>query len=169
VIWTKSDATRSTSLSIPAASLSFVSACVLCILFHYEHTKSFRPSALLSVFLALTMLLDTALCRTLWLRQQDRVLESVFTVGVGVKLLLCILEAMPKSHIKGVAHTPSPESLSGPYSRSFYWWLNPLFLNGFKHVLKLKDLFRLEDSMSSEVLSRKMNRAWRNCKSTRTL
>ncbi|KAH8653666.1 hypothetical protein BX600DRAFT_84245 [Xylariales sp. PMI_506] len=160
VLWT-SPASVPTRLSIPTACVSLVLALILGILFHYEHRKSLCPSTLLTIFLTLTALFDICVCRTLWLRQHSPALAAVFTAGLGMKLVLCVLEARPKTLVQGeTAENLSDEALCGPYSRYLYLWLIPLFVRGWKHVLRLEDLSLMERPMSSERLNAKVYTAW---------
>jgi len=86
----------------------------------------------------------------------------VFTVGVGVKFIQLVLEAQKKSPVTRLEKNYS-EEVSGIYSRSFFWWLNPLFLKGLRNILSLQDLDDLGRDMSSERLGNKMMESWNTC------
>ena len=167
VLWTQTPApSPRTSAAIPATVLSLASAVAIGPLSYLEHTKSPRPSTLLSAFLSLTTLLEVATTRSLWLRQSDRALSSVFVAGVAVKILLLILEAQAKSLVESAQRIKtSPETTGGIFTRSLFLWLNPLFLKGRKTNLEIGDLCRLEPEFASEDLNGRMKRAWAECKS----
>ncbi|CAK7221037.1 hypothetical protein SBRCBS47491_004390 [Sporothrix bragantina] len=112
-------------------------------------------------FLLLTLLLDAAVVRTLWLRAAYMVpsetpLAAVASATLGVKAVLAVLEGVPKRREKGT----SEEAASGLYSIALFWWLNKLFLRGFRSTLALNDLSTLEDEFASDVLARQMQKAW---------
>ncbi|OHE95615.1 hypothetical protein CORC01_09047 [Colletotrichum orchidophilum] len=46
----------------------------------------------------------------------------------------------------------SPEATSGIISLSTYFWINDLFLRGFRRLLVLDDLFALDEAMPADVL-----------------
>jgi hypothetical protein len=54
----------------------------------------------------------------------------------------------------------SKESLSGPINRSLFWWMNPLFLVGYRKPIGQEDLYELDDELRSERLARIMSRKW---------
>lgn len=152
--------TTTTAAAIPSAVVNLVSAITVGILSHFAHTKSVRPSTTLAIFLALTLLFDVAITRTLWLARPQPQLAAVFTAAVAAKAVLLVLEACEKTSL------PSAESRSSIYSRSFFWWLNPLFLRGYKNTLGLKDLDQLEDPLASERMRENMKIAWEKGKSS---
>jgi ATP-binding cassette subfamily C (CFTR/MRP) protein 1 len=167
VLWTQAPApSPRTSAAIPAAVLSLASAVAIGPLSYLEHTRSPRPSTLLSAFLSLTTLLEVATTRSLWLRQSDRVLSYVFVATVAVKFVMLILEAQAKSLVESAEpRETSPETTGGIFTRSLFLWLNPLFLKGRKTNLELGDLSGLEPEFASEDLNGRMKRAWTERKS----
>jgi ATP-binding cassette, subfamily C (CFTR/MRP), member 1 len=134
VLWSLSPTYR-TRASIPSAVLCLTAAIVLSLVSHYEHIKRLRPSTLLAGFLTITLLFDVAITRTLRLIAFKPALAIVYTFITVVKSVLLILEAQEKTPRKPLNQASSPESLSSIYSRSFFWWINPLFLKGFKNTL----------------------------------
>ena len=126
-----------TKATIPAAILSLVDALGLCILSHTEHLYSLRPSAIINIYLIITLPLDVARSRTLWLNGAINSVASIFTSAIGVKVVILIAEAIEKNRILLDRYRySSPEVTSGIYSRSFFWWLNSLMTTGeFIHSL----------------------------------
>ncbi|KAH8882337.1 P-loop containing nucleoside triphosphate hydrolase protein [Thozetella sp. PMI_491] len=165
VLWSSDD--RRTKLSIPSAILALVSASFAAVLSHHEHAKSYRPSTFIAAFLAPTLLLDATVLRTLWLRNESLQLAVTFSVGVIFKLVSCILEAQGKASIVRGGKNLSPETLSGPYSRIFYWWLTPLLIRGFRQTIQLEDLSSLEPKMTSAFLGEKMRHSWESTNKTK--
>lgn len=146
---------------LSSAAVSFVSALCLILLSHLEHIKSPRPSMLLSIFLSLTLLLDIAQCRTLWLASNNTA-EDIFcrlvTGAVVIKAACLVLESQHKSKWLrwNDSKQHSPEEWSGFYVLGVFSWLNALFLTGYRKTLTLADLFPLDPALSSEHLQKRL-------------
>ncbi|KAF2030893.1 hypothetical protein EK21DRAFT_64674 [Setomelanomma holmii] len=147
--------------AIPAAILGFVGALVLTLLSYLEHMRSIRPSWLLNVYLLLTVCFDTARSRTYSLSPDLVTISTVFTSRVGIKLILAIIEARPKRHLRLAEFSDCPpEVTSGPYKRALFWWLNALFKKGYAESLTVDDLFGLDKHLQSDYLHHLLGSAW---------
>ncbi|KAI9845011.1 MAG: hypothetical protein M1837_005155 [Sclerophora amabilis] len=74
---------------------------------------------------------------------------------------MAILESTEKRSILVPPYKEYPkEATSGTLSRSVFFWLSSLFVNGYKHVLSLGDLFPLDKKLYSERLQNDMQLAW---------
>ncbi|KAF7524216.1 hypothetical protein PCG10_005908 [Penicillium crustosum] len=143
-------------LSITADVLSFVAAIAISVLISLEHSRSPRPSILLSAFLSLTILFDIAQVRSLWLLAQsynEITYVRIFTAAIVWKAVLVLLQSLHlQSWLSWDQKTHSPEETTGLYGLGSFFWLNPLFLSGYKTILNLSDLFPLDNSVSVETL-----------------
>jgi len=125
------NSTLRTRATLAAASFGLIDAISLCILSHTEHIHTVRPSALINVYLLVTLPFDVARCRTLWIDGATKSVAAVFSSTVGVKLIILVAEAIEKRNILLDRYRySSPEVTSGIYSRSFFWWLNTLMITG---------------------------------------
>ncbi|KAF5720425.1 ABC transporter [Fusarium mundagurra] len=129
------------------------------VLSYYEHWYSRRPSMLLSIYLFLSLLLDIAHDRTLWLNAYSSLeygFSSVFSAAVAIKAFSVWLESRPLSKLPwGDSHVKeTPDSTSGVYSLSSFMWLRGLLRLGYRKVLALSDLPALHGSMLGEVYDR---------------
>lgn len=117
---------------------------------------------LLSSYLALTVLLDVAQTRTLWLASRNHIdiaFSGIYTSAVVFKVASLLFESQDKSRwIKWDAKTHSPEETSGLIGLGSFVWLNRLFLSGYAKILQLSDLYPLDPAMCSEVLEQKLRR-----------
>lgn len=160
VLWIKHPYSR-TRISIAAATLGLIVDIELVALSHLEHTRSIRPSSLLNVYLLLSIVLDLAQTRTLWLRHDQTSISAVFSAIIGIKLALLLLESQAKrSYLKPIYQQLSPEATSGIFSRSFFWWLNGLFLKSFRNLLTFNDLYVLDTELAAEKLGTRFQQAW---------
>ena len=153
--------TPKTRASTVAACLTVADALALSILSHLDHLRSIRPSSIINAYALLSLPLDVARVRSLWIRGGSAPLAAVLSGTVSVKLLVIIAEAVEKRDILLHQYRAySPESTSGIYSRSFFWWLNPLFRDGFKKVLTDDDLYPIDVDMKVEIIQRRLKDEW---------
>ncbi|PYH93315.1 ABC transporter [Aspergillus ellipticus CBS 707.79] len=145
-------------LSITANSLDLVAAISISGLTFLEHSRSLRPSILLSAFLSLTVLFDIVRVRSLWLSAHTHfqlIYVRLFTAATVWKAILLLLESLRhhgRSKCDQKAH--SPEETSGLYGLGTFLWLLPLVMSGYKKILDLSDLFPLERPVAVESLQK---------------
>ncbi|CAF3657412.1 unnamed protein product [Fusarium graminearum] len=152
--------TRLDRVSIAAACVSFASSLMSCVLSRAEHAKSPRPSSLLSVFFAVSLLLDVALLRTLWLVPVNVAIPAVFTTAFVLKAMLVVVEGWSKAqYLVFGSGAHSPEVTAGLYARAVFAWVVPLLLTGFRKLLRPMDLLELDEDMGS---ARLISRFWRH-------
>ncbi|OJK04669.1 hypothetical protein ASPACDRAFT_1892879 [Aspergillus aculeatus ATCC 16872] len=161
VCWTRHDLPR-TKASVPSASINFIVAIELLVLCWLEDGRSARPSSLLTAYLLLTLLLDIVQARTLWLRPPKTILlPALFTVSVGSKLAMLLLESLEKrQHLTEQYRDLPPESTSGIINRSFMWWLNHMFTVGSRRLLTIDDMYGLDQALNSATVSERAQRVW---------
>jgi ATP-binding cassette subfamily C (CFTR/MRP) protein 1 len=154
------DAGRLTAFFVSSAVLNLVAAVFMLTLSFLEHSRTPRPSILLNAYLFLTLLFDITQCRSLWLaavNPADEAFACVFTVSCALKVVLIVMESQQKSKwLQWNMKDHSPEEISGLYSLGAFFWLNKLFLKGYRKLLTLDDLFPLDQTMVSEALGKKL-------------
>ncbi|KAK6351860.1 hypothetical protein TWF718_005005 [Orbilia javanica] len=165
VIWSAfSQASPVRAQAIAAASVSFVGAVAFSVLSYYEHHRSYRPSWLLTAYLALTLLPDATILRTLFLSPYtfSLAVRVVSSVAFAAKISIILLESVAKKSINNERNEcgRSPERFTSPFSQMLYLWLNGLIKHGFNHVLKLDDLFQVEQEMKTEELDERFWKIW---------
>lgn len=141
---------------IASSVLKLVSALLMITLSLVDHSKSPRPSVLLNSYLFLTLLLDAAQARTLFLSSGDKpelTYSSIFSAAIALKVGILVLEAQRKAKWVGWDEKEhSPEETSGIFSLGVFFWLNRIFLEGYSKILALKDLYPLDSTLSSKYL-----------------
>lgn len=161
VLWI-TNGTRRTRISVASTTLSFTGSLTLAILSSIEHSRSIRPSFITGVYLFFSTLLDLAQARTLWLISGDGSLAAVFSSCVAVNVVMLVLESVEKrSFLKEPYRHYPPEAIGSIFNRSVFWWLNRLFLAGYRRVLNLGDLFETDKELSSLALQHRMRLTWR--------
>lgn len=135
---------RATSASTAVSAVGIVSSLAFLWLAATEHVRSPHPSAILTLYLLASIPLDILRARTLWILD-DSVVAAIFTTRLVLKAWLFALEVKEKreSLIKA-RHDFTSEETAGIINRAFLWWLNRLFLIGFRKPLVLGDLFPVD-------------------------
>lgn len=144
-----------------AAALSFIVVLALAALSSAEHTRTVKPSFVINTYLFFSTLLDLAQARTLWIIPGDGKIAAVFTTCCAFNIILLIFESIEKrAFLKNPYHEYPPEALSGIFNRTVFWWLNRLFLSGYRRILDLGDLFETDNELSSRELHQRMAATW---------
>ncbi|KAK2768034.1 ABC multidrug transporter [Colletotrichum kahawae] len=151
--------------SVAESVLGLVEAIALGALSYTEHKRSIRPSALISLYLVLTIVLDIAQARTLWLRNGLSSIAGVFTASLVIKVVILALEETPKRVLLATSEKDvAVESTTGVVSRSLFWWLNSLFFQGFRLLIGLEDLGAIDPKFDSARLLGMLDRSWAESK-----
>ncbi|KAJ5038620.1 uncharacterized protein L3040_006301 [Drepanopeziza brunnea f. sp. 'multigermtubi'] len=160
VLWALPSSFR-TKWSLPSATLSLLASLSVCILSYSEGRKSIRPSIVLNVYLFFASLFDIVQLRTLWLASSYAGLQRIATsdsVGLALRILLLILEAIPKQERE--VHV-SPEDTAGLYSLRTFWWLNRILLLGRTKQLESSDLFPIDSGLRTSRYSPPLRTTWK--------
>lgn len=162
VYWSSNHGTRA---SLPSAALSLVAAFAVLLLSRLEHSRSIRPSFLLSVYLFASAIFDAVQARTLFLRHDRPEILGLFTASIGIRLVLLVLESTNKRrYLKAPYCNYSPEATCGIFNRSVFFWINPLLAVGFRKLIALDDLYETDPSLKSAISLDEMQGSWSKCK-----
>ncbi|KAI7760766.1 hypothetical protein LZL87_007978 [Fusarium oxysporum] len=154
VLWCRQN---STTTAIAEPVLGLIESVAFAALSFVEHRNSKKPSKLIGTFLVVTIILDIALVRTFWIRSM-RTIAAVFTASFVIKTILLILEETPKTLLdeKEKIH----ETSSGVVNRTFFWWLNGLFLQGHRTILETEDLQAIDSKFDTDHASAPLEKQW---------
>ena len=87
------------------------------------------------------------------------------SASLAVKIAILALEAKDKRQLLTAPYSElSPETTSGVFSRSTFYWLSGLFRLGFSSIIDLKDLPKLDSNLLSEPLRKQMQDSWNKSK-----
>lgn len=160
IAWTNQPATRA---SVPAATLSFIDSLAFLALTSAS-PRHVRPISLLSQYLLFSIGFSIVELRTLYLREDPRVILGISTTILAVKVSLLLLETQTRRKwLRAPYQRYSPEATSGVINRGLFWWVNPLMTAGFRKILSLEDLYTTDPSLETESLEKQMRRAWNKC------
>ena len=149
------------SFTPSAYSVAFISTLALTVLSCVEHTRTIRPSTLITVFLGLTVLFDAARVRSLWLRTFGTPMPALASCVLAIKFAVLTLELREKRAIlKNPFSSSPPESTASLPNRAVFWWINPLLVRGTRTVLAVGDLWEIDSNLFSRHLSSQFHRRW---------
>ncbi|QGI84972.1 hypothetical protein CEK25_011701 [Fusarium fujikuroi] len=160
VLWCRQNSTK-TAIAEPV--LGLIESFALAALSFVEHLNSRKPSKLIGAFLVITIILDIALVRTFWIRSMHSI-ASVFTASFVIKTILLILEETPKSPLSDKEKIQ--ETASGVVNRSFFWWLNGLFLQGHRTILETEDLQAIDSKFDTDHVSTPLEKQWERARNS---
>lgn len=150
-----------TRASLAAAIVYLLSTIVFMCLSELEHTRSPRPSHILTGYFFLSCLLDIIRARTLWMINDATLGAALFTATLIIRALALFLESSPKARsLKPEYKDTPPESTNGIFSLFLLWWLNPLLRLGSREDLSLESLLRLATNMSPRLLLKDTSSRW---------
>ncbi|OTB13269.1 hypothetical protein K445DRAFT_24767 [Daldinia sp. EC12] len=153
---------ESDNVDIASSVLRLFTGFCMIGLSYFNHVKSARPSFLLDAYLFWTLLFDITQVRTFWLASQSRpevILSAISTASLAIKVVILLLEAQRKpTWVNWDAKEHSPEETSGIFGLSVFFWLNRLFLDGYRKVLVIKDLYPLDQNIAADRLSKRFTR-----------
>ncbi|KAK4059940.1 hypothetical protein Trihar35433_10484 [Trichoderma harzianum] len=85
--------------------------------------------------------------------------NNLFTAAVALKTAILVLESRKKSKwMNWNEKEHSPEETSGILSLGVFFWLNKLFLDGYRKIMLLDDLYSLDKSLDPEIIHEKFSR-----------
>ncbi|MCJ1399793.1 hypothetical protein MMC11_002996 [Xylographa trunciseda] len=153
--------TIKTRLSIPATVLNLSAAMTVLPLSRLEHTRSVRPSTLLTSYLGFSIMLDVPQARTVYLIPGQLDLAATFSTAMAVKAALLLFESWSKRVLLQDQYCSlATETTSGIFGRSLFLWMNSLFVKGFARVISFDDLGPIDSKLGSARLHQNFCAEW---------
>lgn len=162
VLWGLEDTFR-TSVSLTASSLACIGSVCIPIIIYAEHRFSFRPSAFLSIFLSVTLLLDVAKAYSCFNRPELINAGAVYIGIIFLQAFLILSQEISKRRLIDAERVDLPlgrEAVSGFWNRSLFLWVNSTFFLGFRKILTVDDLPSINPEFSSALLLLKFTPRW---------
>jgi ABC-type multidrug transport system fused ATPase/permease subunit len=151
------------SMLTAAAVLRLVAALLAMPLSTVEHSRNPRPSTLLTAYMCLTLILDAAQARTLFRSSSsdvERVYSGTFCATVASKAVILMFESRQKTSWVRWPNDEkhSPEETSSILSLGVFFWLNKLFLAGYRTILTMETILPLDSSFDPDTLHTEFSR-----------
>jgi ATP-binding cassette subfamily C (CFTR/MRP) protein 1 len=148
---------------IAATCLNVAAAFGLLTLVAVEHTRTVRPSTLITTYLIWTIAISVISNNNLHSRSGTSIISWLLSSSTATKIILLCLEQRPKERTVKLGVGYSPEEISGILGRIVVWWLIPLFRKGYKSIITQEDLFPLDQDLRAETTSKAVAECWEKC------
>lgn len=150
------------NIDILSAATSFIACIGLCPLLLLEHDRSIRPSDVAVIYLLVTLACDVAeLGTTVYEGSAWGHIALPAIANICVKLMLLVAESRGKETIlRGARGQWAPEQLAGILSRTFFWWINSILVQGLRRILTEDSLPPVDRELSSKLLRQRALLAW---------
>ncbi len=147
--------------SLAASIVALVSTLALLVLSDKEHLRVVQPSAIIQAFFFFTILLDLPRVRTQWFLDDNFIIAILTTVTFGLRFIVFSVESLQKWRRATVPpESIAPEYRQGLIGRTFFTWLNPMFMEGYKRDLNMGDLFPIDNDLKGQQLYERLLKHW---------
>lgn len=166
VLWRN---TAHTAVALAASALAFLASICVITIVYITHVYTIQSSALLSVFLTLTMLFDVTMARSYFMRDSLGAIASLQVAVASIKLALVVLEEISKRNLlnsRNIRDNTGAEQVSGFWNRSMLIWVTRLVVQGARRTLRIEDLPPIGQKYSSEQLFDRFTPYWENTMKT---
>ncbi len=160
IFWFKSP--LNSSVAEAAAILYFLGSIGVIIITYASHTYFLQPVLFLASYLNVTLLLDLATIYTYYHRTGLDTIARLTCSLPALKFFLLALEETPQRSliIAGNRDQLGREITAGFWNRATFFWVNPLLLFGFRHVIHNGDLSDIGEQFDSKQLYQKLKVSW---------
>ncbi|TKX18902.1 ABC transporter-7 [Elsinoe australis] len=143
-----------------AGVVSFLAALVCLALSHLEHFRSVRPSMLLQLYLMVAVIVEAVHLRTVWIRSTNVTMKTVCCGQLASCAIFLLSESIGKESILLRRTTRSPQDVNDLFSQRLFFWLNDLFVQGYRRVLAPRDLYSIDEDLASPQTQRVFRLTW---------
>ncbi|KAI1441069.1 ABC transporter [Annulohypoxylon stygium] len=148
-------------LQIISRVLEVAAASVLCILSWLKHRRSIRPSDTVILYLVACLIRDCFKLPSSIQGQSDWLMQDPILAQIVLEASLLATENLQKDHIwKTLSEDVSSEEKSSILGRTFFWWINPILVEGYHNVLLGYNLPPIDTHLSSKPTRIAMLHAW---------
>jgi ATP-binding cassette, subfamily C (CFTR/MRP), member 1 len=146
---------------VASLAASLIAGLGLSPLLFQEQRRSPKPSDLAILYLVASILCDVVLLTVPFGNATHAAVWRPVFVRCLMHLALLMLESFGKRPTFRVLGNPqSPEELSGVLNRTFFTWINPILLQGYKDILVDQDLPPLTRDIDPKVTRHSMLQSW---------
>ncbi len=162
MLWHKTGYLQS-RVTVATSIMSLVaSSCTMAIII-VTHIYSLQPSSFLTLLFSLTMIFDITMARSCFVRDTLSAIATLQVCIAILKLFLIILEEVSKRGLylsQEQRSAVSAETASGFWNRSFFVWLNPLLVFGWRNHFTIDNFPSIGEEFESERLFDRFSHHW---------
>lgn len=161
VLWIQDGGLRYARLRVAYTWANAIGYTALFVASYMEHSRSIRPSTMISVYLLTSIVLDLSRFRLVLFYPGYPAIEWLLRSAFLVKVLLFAAEVTEKrdllrSNWKG----ESKEATSGIFNRALFLWLNGLLRKGYRTLLTVDLLTPLDSELLSASSPSTLRNKW---------
>lgn len=152
-----------TITTLPSVAVDLVAAITVGLIICMEHRHAMRGSAFIAVYLLVAIVFDIVKSRSFFSRPGLNPFGALAASSAVVRASLLVLQEIPKTRLfvdANLRQYYGGEATSGYWSRSLFLFLNPLFISGFRNVLKLQHLKGIGPEFASRLLYPDLKQKW---------
>ncbi|KAF3061093.1 Multidrug resistance-associated protein 1 [Daldinia childiae] len=141
--------------------LEVAAAIALCVLSLIEHRRSIQPSSIITLYLTVCIIRDVLEVSRKYQGQRSWLMQDPILAQITLEATLLATENLQKELTK--EHSGqylSPEERSGVFGRIFFWWINPVLVEGYHNVLQNSTLPSVDTKLLSKPIRTVAIRAW---------
>ncbi|KAI1414778.1 ABC transporter [Hypoxylon sp. FL1857] len=141
--------------------LEFVAAVVLCALSWLEHRRSIRPSDPIILYLIACLVRDGLELPSTIQGQRDWLMQDPTIAQVVLEIALLATENLQKVPLKELSYEDvSLEEKSSILDRTFFSWIHPILVEGYRNILIGHDLPSIDTKLRSRPIRDAALSAW---------
>jgi ATP-binding cassette, subfamily C (CFTR/MRP), member 1 len=161
VLWARQPLT---DVAVASSVMQLLGALTVVMLIPLEHSRTTRPSSLITLYLIAAIVANGVQLRTLFSRKYAPAITHIVSASTGTKFILLILESWPKTaYFIPNDDDLGPEDVSDPFVRNSFWWLNSILLVENRRLLSFEDLPTIDQNLLSKRLQKRMADSWVKC------
>lgn len=147
--------------SVISGALLTIAACGACWLSVIENRRTVYPSTLLTLYLLALVAGDAVQLTAPPYHSKATDHVGMVAARFWIGLAFIATESLDKKSILRKPYQQcSPEETVGVLGRTFFWWINPILLEGNRGIFITEDIPRTDEELSSRALREGMVHAW---------
>ncbi|KAI1466683.1 P-loop containing nucleoside triphosphate hydrolase protein [Daldinia caldariorum] len=141
--------------------LQIVAVLMLCVLSFLEHRRSIQPSSIITLYLIACIIRDALEISRMLQGEHNRFIQDPILAQITLEAALLATENLGKEETKeSSGQYVSPEEKSGLLGRIFFWWINPVLVEGYHNVLLNSALPAVDSKLLSRTIRTAATHAW---------
>ncbi|KAI0846774.1 P-loop containing nucleoside triphosphate hydrolase protein [Daldinia vernicosa] len=155
------DLTPNSSYVRVSQGLEVTAVLVLSVLSLIEHWRSIQPSGIITLYLTACIIRDVLEVSRKSQGQRSWLMQDPILAQITLEAALLATENLQKELTKEYSgHYVSSEEKSGFFGRIFFWWINPVLVEGYQNVLLNTSLPSIDTKLLSKPIRTAAIRAW---------
>lgn len=157
-----------TRASLASDALGLAATIGVSIFSWLHHHRSVHTATLLEIFLGISLLLDVARVRSLWLLADDIGPASILSLTLALKISGVFLESFSKRDNLRLSDnkiymSSGPEPFIGFWIRVSFGWLFSTMRQGYQRILAVDDLPALDYRLRSDSVYSSLQTTMAEC------